>query len=354
MSDAALLEDAVTRIFKDYYTNDVLVSAKRTGWCAELWHTLEETSVSLVSVPEASGGGGGSVQEGFAVLRLAGKYCAAVPLADTALLAGWALARAGLSIPKGPLAFAVVKPNASLNIKQESGGRRVTGILKRIPWARFSCGLVVVTEHEGKCLVILLDPAQYKTSPGTNLAGEARDDVGIENAFVSDANMRVAPSGVSVESAWQRGALSTAVMMSGALDRILEMSVQYCKQRVQFGRPLGKFQAVQQELAKLAGDAAIATASAMSAVGGLDTEAQEFDISVAKVRVGEAAQSGSLIAHQVHGAMGVTEEYLLHHSTLRLWSWRSEYGSEAQWAERLGGTAIAGGSVRLWNSLTRH
>ena len=244
MNDAALLADAVTRIFRDYYTNDVLVSAKRKGWCAELWHTLEETGVSLVSVPEAAGGTGGSMHDGFSVLRLAGKYCAAVPLADTALLAGWALGRAGLPIPKGPLAFAVVRPNSPLSMKQESGGWRIAGVLKRVPWARFACGLVVVTEHEGECVVILLDPAQYKTSPGTNLAGEARDDVVIGNALVSNANISVAPAGVSVDGAWQRGALSSAVMMCGALDRILEMSVQYCKQRVQFGRPLGKFQAI--------------------------------------------------------------------------------------------------------------
>jgi alkylation response protein AidB-like acyl-CoA dehydrogenase len=354
MNDTALLEDAVSNIFRDYYTNEILVAAKRTGWCAELWKTLEETGMHRVSVPEAAGGTGGSVQDAVSVVRLAGKYCAPVPLADTALLAGWALSRIGLMLPEGPLAFAVAENNSSLGVKRESGGWRFSGALRRIPWARFARALVIVTQYADECLVALLDPTQYKISPGANLAGEARDDVVMQSALIGSENARVAPPDVSVESAWQRGALSRAAMMCGALDRILDMSVQYAKQRVQFGRPLGKFQAIQQELARLAGEAAIAGACAMSAAGSLDTEAQEFDIAVAKIRAGEAAQTGSLIAHQVHGAIGVTEEYLLHHSTLRLWSWRSEYGSEAQWSERLGRAAIDGGSAWLWNTLTRH
>lgn len=354
MSDAALLEEAATGIFRDHYTSDLLLAAKHAGWCPELWKVLEETGMSLASVPEDSGGTGGSVQEALTIIRLAGKYCAAVPLADTALLAGWALARAGLPVPKGPLAFAVAGMESPLTVKQEGGGWKLSGTLGRVPWARFAHALVIVAEHEGRCVVVSVDPAQYKVSPGINLAGEARDDVVMENAFVSSAHVKTAPPGVSVESAWQRGALSRAVMMCGALDRILEMSVQYSRQRVQFGRPLAKFQAIQQELARLAGDAAIAAACAMSAAGALDGGTQEFDIAVAKVRAGEAAQSGASIAHQVHGAIGVTEEYLLHHSTLRLWSWRSEYGSEAHWSERLGRTAIEGGSTWLWNTLTRH
>jgi acyl-CoA dehydrogenase len=68
--------------------------------------------------------------------------------------------------------------------------------------------------------------------------------------------------------------------------------------------------------------------------------------------VGEAAYSGAAIGHQLHGAIGVTDEYLLHHSTLRLLAWRSEYGSEAVWAEKLGDHALNAGAKAIWNEIT--
>lgn len=355
MNDTALIEEAVSSILKDYYTTDVLVAAKQAGWCAELWQTLQETGMTLISVPEAAGGAGGSVKDAACVVRLAGKYCAPVPLADTALLGGWALARAGLSVPAHALAFAAVDAKSRVVVSRDPAGTwRFSGTLRKVPWARFAGTLVIVAQHEDACIVAALSPAQYRIVPATNLAGEASDDVILEHQLVSAEQVRVAPPDVSVESAMERGALSRALMMCGALDCILELSVRYAKQRVQFGRPLVKFQAIQQELAKLAGDAAIATASAMSAAASLGTDMQSFDVAVAKIRAGEAAQSGSMIAHQVHGAMGVTEEYPLHHSTLRLWSWRSEYGSEARWSERLGQSALAHGSRWVWDTITRY
>ena len=355
MNDTTVLEDAVSGILKDYYTTDILVAAKRLGWCPELWATLQETGMTLVSVPEASGGTGGSLRDAASVVRLAGKYCAPVPLADTALLGGWALARAGLPVPSHPLAFAVANAKQALAVSRERGGGwRFSGTLRKVPFARFAKTLVIVSGHEDECIVASLSPAQYGIVQGTNLAAEARDDVVLDNQLVSADQVKIAPPDLSVETAMERGALSRALMMCGALDGILEMSVRYTKQRVQFGRPLAKFQAIQQELAKLAGDAAIATACAMSAAASLGTAMQSFDVAVAKVRAGEAAQSGSMIAHQVHGAMGLTEEYPLHHSTLRIWSWRSEYGSEAQWSERLSATAIERGSRWLWDTITRY
>ena len=75
MNDTALIENAVSDVLKDYYTGAVLVAAKQAGWCAELWSTLEETGMTRVSIPEESGGAGGSLKEAAAVVRLAGKNC---------------------------------------------------------------------------------------------------------------------------------------------------------------------------------------------------------------------------------------------------------------------------------------
>ena len=147
-------------------------------------------------------------------------------------------------------------------------------------------------------------------------------------------------------------ALCRSVQMAGALERVLEYSLQYANERVQFGRPIGKFQAIQHMLAVLAGQAAASSAAADAAVEASRLAPDEFAVSVAKSRVGEAAGKGAEIAHQVHGAMGYTREHNLHYSTRRLWSWRDEFGNESCWQGRLGRAVAASGADALWPMLS--
>jgi acyl-CoA dehydrogenase len=141
--------------------------------------------------------------------------------------------------------------------------------------------------------------------------------------------------------------------ISGALEKILEQSVQYALDRVQFGRPIAKFQAVQHNLATLAGEVAAASAAADAAAEACARpDIAIGEIAIAKVRAGEAAGTGAAIAHQVHGAMGFTYEHSLHHATRRLWSWREEFGNEAVWAARLGRMVAEHGADGLWPFIT--
>ena len=353
MSDSALLQDAVTRVFLDFYRNDRLNKARQEGWCAELWRALEQTGMTLISVPESVGGSGGSVVEAAEVLRLAGKYCASVPLAETALLAGWALAAQGLAVPEGPLAFGIVQRPDQLRLDRDNGAWRISGRVDQVPCARHASAVVLVARFDAGSKVICAPASTYRVESRANLAGEARDRIVFDEAALDDGRVSDADSSVTVDKALQRGAWARAVQMSGALERVLEMTTEYAKHRAQFGRPIIKFQAVQQELARLAGEAAIAKASAMAAAASVQANNQaETAAAFAKIRVGEAAQTGASIAHQLHGAIGVTDEYLLHHSTLRLWAWRSEYGSEACWAEKLGRHALDSGAAKLWDEIT--
>ena len=143
-----------------------------------------------------------------------------------------------------------------------------------------------------------------------------------------------------------------SAQMAGALQSVLETSVQYARERVQFGRPIGRFQAVQQNLALLAGQAAAATAAAEAAIEAAAHNLDSPAVAAAKIRAGEAAGIGAAIAHQVHGAIGFTQEHRLHYLTRRLWSWRDEFGNEAYWARRLGGEVVAAGADRLWHGIT--
>ena len=77
----------------------------------------------------------------------------------------------------------------------------------------------------------------------------------------------------------------------------------------------------------------------------------EFEVATAKIRAGESAGLAASIGHQVHGAIGFTDEYSLHYITRRLWSWRSEYGSESYWERRIGKEVIDAGAYNLWEDI---
>ena len=120
----------------------------------------------------------------------------------------------------------------------------------------------------------------------------------------------------------------------------------------QFGRPIGRFQIVQQYLALAAAEVAAAKAAVAVAIEAAAGEGAEFAVAVAKVRAGQAADATCALAHQIHGAIGFTAEHRLHHFTTRLWSWRDEFGTTAEWAERLGRIVVARGADALWPSIT--
>jgi acyl-CoA dehydrogenase len=140
--------------------------------------------------------------------------------------------------------------------------------------------------------------------------------------------------------------------MAGALESLLTQSTRYATERRQFGRAIGNFQAIQHQLAVLAGHAAAAGIAAERAFAAADGGDCAFEVAVAKIRTGEAAGAAASIAHQVHGAIGFTYEHSLHFATRRLWSWRAEFGGEGRWAAELGRRAITRGADALWPDLT--
>ena len=140
--------------------------------------------------------------------------------------------------------------------------------------------------------------------------------------------------------------------IAGGLESLLNQSVRYANERIQFGRPIAKFQAIQQELAVLATHVAASGVAADYASSSMDDGGDELAIASAKSRVDDAISICASIAHQVHGAIGFTYEHGLHFSTRRLWSWRAEYGSGGYWAKILGEKAVSNGADNFWPSIT--
>ena len=149
------------------------------------------------------------------------------------------------------------------------------------------------------------------------------------------------------------GCVVRAVETAGALEAILDFTVRYANERVAFEKPIGKFQAVQHNLARLAGEVSAAMTAAHSAAdaiarGGAFDDAIFLEATAAKIRSAEAAQEGAAIAHQVHGAIGFTNEHILHRYTLRMLSWRDDFGNESHWAAELGRRVCARGVEEFW------
>jgi acyl-CoA dehydrogenase len=148
------------------------------------------------------------------------------------------------------------------------------------------------------------------------------------------------------------GALTRAALISGALDRTLQMSVDYANARIQFGKPIAKFQVIQHALACFAEEAAAVNCAVQAAATATDAGNGEFEIASAKLRANAAASIAHATAHQVHGAIGFTREYPLHRWTRRLLTWSCEFGTERHWSEFLGRLVAARGAQNLWIDLT--
>jgi acyl-CoA dehydrogenase len=140
--------------------------------------------------------------------------------------------------------------------------------------------------------------------------------------------------------------------MAGAIEKMSQLTVSYTNERQQFGRPVARFQAVQQHLVWASQDAALARMAAEAAGRQADRGDARFEIASAKLVANQAATRATKACHQAHGAMGMTQEYELHHSSRRLWSWRSEYGGVREWSRWVGQAAAAHGADGLYPLIT--
>ncbi len=340
-----LLDDTAARLFAAHATQDVLADAERGVWPGALWGAIKEAGLHQALLPEAAGGFGVPPAEALGVLRQAGAAAAPAPLAET-MLAGWLLAGAGLEVPEGPLGLAA---GDGLTLRQDGAGWRLQGRAGGVAWGRRAAAVAAVAAVGGQPFVAALRPETWRAEPGRNVAGEPRDTI-IVDAKLAAAD--VAQAGLSPVQARAAGAVTRALLIAGALQRVLDMTVRYANERRQFGKPIGRFQAVQQNLALLAGHAAAAAAAADMGADAFAAGLRLPGMAVAKARAGEAAGAGAAIAHQVHGAIGFTYEHSLHVLTRRLWSWRDEWGGEAEWSLLLGRLAASSGGPGLWAQLT--
>ncbi len=343
----SLVRDAATRIFQDLGDPQTLNNAADDAWRAPLWSALEDAGLTTAWVSDELGGAGAGIGSGFAVLRVAGEFAVPLPLAET-LLAGWLLEQGGIVMPGGAMTVAPTRRADKISLVDG----KLSGTARSVSFATKVDHIAVLADDH----VALVSAADCLCRDGLNLAGEPLNSVDLSG--VTPLQIATLQNGVDAKALNMMGAAARAMQMAGALQTVLEIAVQYAEERVAFGRPIGKFQAVQQNLARLGEEAAAAIAIANSTAHSIETleswadDGVFLDVASAKIRVGEAAGQGSAIGHQTFGAIGFTKEHILHRFVQRLWSWRDDFDNEAVWAAELGRRVAAKGGEGLWHGLT--
>lgn len=349
-----VLTDTVDRLLGEHCDHETVQAAEDNSWAAELWQTFSDAGFAAVSTPEVAGGFGGRTQDALEVLRLVGYHAAPLPVAEHDLLGGWLC---GATQP--PVATTAepmtVAQHHDVVIDGNDAEVRLCGTATHVPWASVaSSGWLLGERADDTCVAVRFALADAEVRPRRNMAGEPRDDVTFNQTPAT-----AYPVGVDVTPATLelRGALSRVALMAGALVKMSRLTVSYTNERIQFGRPVARFQAVQQHLVWAAQDAALvemaAAQAGLAAASSTDLTDATFEIAAAKLVANQAAARATKACHQAHGAMGMTQEYPLHQLSRRLWSWRKEYGSEARWRRALSPHAVAAGADGLYPLITR-
>lgn len=331
------IADAADRLLAAHGSPDALTRAEEGVWPAALWSQLLGLGLGEAMIDEESGGHGFGWSDLAATFIAIGRRACPVPIGEH-MVARALVERAGLKTPDGILTLSTrIGPRIQID------ANRVSGELPAVVWGGESHHLVFSCDGEsggGRLGVVELSAGT--TRPRRSISRTPHADLTYRNAEV-----RLAPAERGAVTL--AGALLRSLQITGAIERVLADTVTYANTRVQFGRPIGRFQAIQQLVAELGNEAAASTATAMGAARALDRNEGHLAVAVAKARSSAAAGRVAAIAHEVHAAIGVTLDFSLHHMTRRLWQWRNDFGDEFYWRAELARAATAEGPDRLWS-----
>ena len=350
---SSIISEQADRQFRELLTREALEAASAGRWQQELWRSVEDSALSLALVPEDDGGVGLGKEDAFELVRLSGYRGLPLPLGDTMLAkALWSAAGGDLqAVGDRPVLLAPAPAGDPVVLYEAPGGWCVSGSTAPVSFGDVGASLLLHARSEmGKDFLVLVQADAVAREP---CAGPAFD---AQWAFRMD---RV-PVPASRCLRWQpghplalhaHGAMLRSMQMVGAMQRALELGLQYASERSQFGKPIARFAPVQDMLVEAAAETAASVSAAGLALehwqpdGGEDSV---FCIAAAKSRCGEAAGKVSALIHQVHGAIGFTQEHVLHQYTRRLWAWRDDFGSESFWNRWLGERVCAAAGSELW------
>ncbi|MDO9485571.1 MAG: acyl-CoA dehydrogenase family protein [Actinomycetota bacterium] len=310
----------------------------------QLQLALDESGMSWIGIEESEGGSGGDDADlAIAIRALAGQARNA-SLAETAFVSAWALRQCGHSEASRHIAPAFSTAN-DLQAVEREGRWWVSGTARQVP-ATSAAQLALLPIALGDSWHLALLPiSSAEIEEEDNLAGEIRTTLRFNSAPAE--LMLELPAHLNWIDLHARLGLARAIQISGALLAVRDLTVSYARTREQFGKPIAEQQAVAHMLASVAEQALLAEAAVATAIStpGL------WNNAIAKSVTSRAARSAAATAHQVHGAMGMSEEYPLGALTTRLWSWAEEGGRAEAWENWIGRRFMEQDQPQLWESI---
>ncbi|WP_241081675.1 acyl-CoA dehydrogenase family protein [Achromobacter xylosoxidans] len=321
-----LFGNAADRLFAQHYTPAVVRAVESGQPAQSAWQACHDSGFLDALVSEADGGAGLQLGDILPLFRAAGRQAVCAPLADTVLARAW-LHAAGHAPPEGPIAL------APFGLRTEGDSQSLTGA----PWGSVAQWILAADAH-GMHLMPASEASVTLTGGHGSLSADLAWQKGA-GTVVSSAPPSMVDGG-ALPSLPELAALAYTGLMSGAMERILALTVDYASQRSQFGKPIGRFQAVQQQLSILAEQTWATRMAAQLAFQSKTWAPSPLLAAMGKARASLAAATVADIAHAVHGAIGITEEYDLQHYTRRLREWRRAAGAESYWMARIGQDAL--------------
>jgi alkylation response protein AidB-like acyl-CoA dehydrogenase len=314
-----MILEALERVLEDQGSSAAVRQIEAGDTAGALWQTIEQGGFLDLLLPEDAGGAALALPDLFPILECLGRHGVALPIAQS--IVARIFFGGQTAVPAGMLTLAN-------RLQQTADGDQVC---VRTPY-----GLVAdyVLSHDGESMVLMLCSAAERTT-----VGDPRNST----ATLSWRN--VAPVMRLTGSEQSLTAFTTAMaaaLLSGAMQRIFDMALTHCNTRVQFGKSIGKFQALQQQLSVMAEHVLAGAIAAECAFRSNDLAPDPLAGAMAKSRTSEAASLVAATAHAVHGAIGMTDEYDLGLLTRRLHDWRMSYGAEDHWNQIIGEQILAG------------
>ena len=135
--ETRMLLESMNRLFEDHCTKAVADGAETGTFPTALWQAVSETGVPLAALPESAGGADAEWSDLYAVLRVAGRFAAPIPLAET-MLAAWVASAAGLEVSEQPMTVGPVRADDRLTLERDGNGRRLSAVQAGCPgrWRR--------------------------------------------------------------------------------------------------------------------------------------------------------------------------------------------------------------------------
>lgn len=312
--------DSADRLFADACTGTHIRQIEAGGDSQDLWESLASGGFADALLPEQVDGAGLTLAEVWPILFCMGRHALPLPYAHTMLARAW-LHQQGQSLPEGPITFApfqVTRDDKGLTARAVNFGATAKWVLAQM-------------DH-----TIWLLPASSARVLPSGAFGSLDADLSWDMASIQAACL----GDWATPQFRDLLALSLSVLIAGAADRVFEMTLAHANQRVQFGKPIGKFQAMQQqisEVAELTFGARMASEMACRSHTWLPAP---MLAALAKCQTSHSVGRITAVAHAVHGAIGVTKEFDLQLYTRRLNEWSRAGGGGDYWASVLGKQAL--------------